>query len=365
MSIRIAIWALLAAALLAASCGGSGPEDAQGPSGSAAVSEAVPEEADGSEENAAPDAGDELPANGESAGIDTAGPMPLTLTESPMPEISRLVEELDGYDLSTMAACMNDAGYPQFLEAWSEYISQFEYPDPLSRSPMQIAPSTAEQAQAHGMVGIRDVWPPAYTDTLPMVLTDDDGYLAAQDSCWGIFPNFEPDIDEEIRDLETDFSDLHWDVDRAFADATVQPLEDLLREQLACVKANGYPQLDAADSVLNLYEPMQQPSWEPILRDAGVKVAPLRPPERIDGWDQPDEGIRVVLPSEGRSPPHEPTAAEIDFALVYVQCGQELGVMERFEQLQHEARMPILAQYETEILSLRDEVEALLARISQ
>ncbi len=304
-----------------------------------------------------------------------------------MEEINLLLGELDGFDSNAMNRCMTEAGYPQSEELQSELSAHLkdQRTDPLSRSPMLIAPHTDEQARSHGMIGIRNLWPPI--SATPGVRTNDRGYLAAEESCrWEGVPEWERTLMrtldyqavdavlQEVSDLRSARRDLRNELKEAFAAATVQPLTDLLREQLACVSHNGYPQLDAAAAPLTVYDPLQPPAWELILPGAGVEIAPDLPPDPYlgpfhgpfsDNSDPPAEGIYVVRLSDLKGPAYVPPAAEIDFALTWVQCGQELGVMERFEQLQHEARIPILVQYETPLLDLRQELEDLLARVSE
>ena len=379
---------LLAAALLAASCAGTGQQKAQSPQGpSAGVAAAGPEQdPDGLDPDEEPAAAGQPPSAGETTGAGLAVVLPSTLTETPMEEINRLFAEIAGYDIGAIADCMTDAGYPQYEEAASEREARGDlFPEPTSRNPMQIAPHTDQQARSHGMIGIRNLWPPIWAD--PEVRTNDRGYLAAAESCgWEGVPEWERTLMrtldhqavdavlQEVSDLGSARRDLRNELKEAFAAATVQPLTDLLREQLACVSHSGYPQLDAAAAPLTVYDPMQPPPWETILPGAGVEIAPDLPPDPYlgpfhgpfsDNSDPPAEGIYVVRLSDLKGPAYVPPAAEIDFALTWVQCGQELGVMERFEQLQHEARIPILVQYETPILDLRQELEDLLARISQ
>ncbi len=283
-----------------------------------------------------------------------------------MPEIDVLIYELDGFDVRVMITCMTDAGYPQYEESWSESMHLLDGPpDPLHRDLMQTAPHTDEQARVHGMIGIRDIWPlPAGK---PAVETYHRGYLAAQDACWGVaITPREPAVEEEVRDLSRNYGALYGELQELFANAIVQPLSDLLREQLACVKDNGYPLLDVAGALLNVYEPRNRPHWALILASAGVEIAPggleEEAPDNPDRYKPTTEEIQII--GNWKRPAYEPTASEIDFALAYVQCGQELGVLERFEQLQLDARLPLLAEYETRILSLRQEVEDLHAKIS-
>ncbi len=383
LSSPVAAGCLLTAALLAASCAGTGEQDSESPQGSSAGVAAAGPEQDrvGLGPDEEPDAADQPPAGDESDGTGTALSLSSTLTETPMEEINLLFAEIAGYDIGAIADCMTDAGYPQSEELQSELSAHLkdQRPDPLSRNPMQIAPHTDQQARTHGMIGIRNLWPPI--SATPGVRTNDRGYLAAEESCGlAASPDWMQDREfavawlQEVSDLSSARADLDYELKEAFAAATVQPLTDLLREQLACVSDNGYPQLDAAAAPLTVYDPMQPPPWETILPGAGVEIAPDLPPDPYlgpfhgpfsDNSDPPAEGIYVVRLSDLKGPAYVPPAAEVDFALAWVRCGQELGVMERFEQLQHDARIPILVQYETPILDLRQELENLLARVSQ
>ena len=376
-SYRAVIESLLAAALLAASCAGPAQEAAQDPADrstkdSEAESEAPPE----LEQHPAPGADDQLSTDAEGAGPTTTTPQPVVLTESPMKEIYHQILALSVADPRDVGECMNDAGYPQYLEAWSEALDALDADtqDPLARSQMQIAPHNEEQARTFGMIGIRDVWPPQIASG--EVVTNERGYPTALESCGRTHsPQFDVGIyDEnqhgetlydEISAFESDYWDLYWDMERDFTDATAQPLADLLNDQLACASDAGYPLLDVDDSLLHLDDPKSQPSWRLILTFSGIEVAPDSPKEEAaydpGRYEPPVEGIKVVMPIE--EPRYEPTASEIDFALAYVQCGRELRILERFEQIQEDARMPILAEYESRILRLQDEIKAVMDRM--
>ncbi len=143
------------------------------------------------------------------------------------------------------------------------------------------------------------------------------------------------------------YSKLYDDLVRAFDNALVQPLSDLLREQLACVKHSGFPMIDVDGALFNLYEAFKRPAWAPILVSAGVEIT------------------LESVPGDDDATGYQPADSEIDFALAYVHCGEQIGVLDRFEQIQNDARISVLAKYENRIIDLQGDVKIVQADVSQ
>ncbi len=349
---RLAVRPLLVLliALAAASCAESAQEGAGGPPDPAAgVSEGDAGEGPGGSGLSSDDGGD-----GESSSAGSA------LGASTMLELGRLVDGFNNPDVNRVGECMYDAGFPQFLESMSELeANDARMSDPLRSSPMQIAPYSEDQARSLGMVGRRYVWP--HRSQVGNVITYDRAYSAALESCKSeVRGDVSADQQAEMQSVTRVFWDMYNEMNRAFTRAMAAPLLDLLRDQLVCVRDSGYPEIDVDTAVA-------QPSWEPILAAAGVEIGQEIMPERLEADEpvyevaEPEvEGFQVILPSDEIGRSYLPSASEVEFALAYVDCRQELGALERFEQIQHDARTPILERYETQILGLQEKVLAIV-----
>lgn len=271
-----------------------------------------------------------------------------------------MVDGFNNPDVWKVGECMHGKGFPQYLESMSELETDYAGPgDPLRRNPLQISPYTDEQARTLGMIGKRDIWPIVHK--IGNVITSDPAYFAALDSCNEETRGaYDDSVIARMKSVTASFWNLYNELGRIFSAAIAEPMLELLRDRLACVKAEGYPQLDIDDA-------LNQPSWEPILKAAGVEIggddrpAQAHDPEPL-GDDQAANGaeILVVLPSDTAPAPYEPSASEIEFALAFAGCSRDLNALERFDELQNEARTPILAEYETQILGLKEQVEEIL-----
>ncbi len=279
-----------------------------------------------------------------------------------MLELGRLVDGFNNPDVNRVGECMYDAGFPQYLESMSEMEAGYaRISDPLRISPMQIAPYTEEQARTLGMIGRRYVWP--RRSQIGNVITYDRAYFAALETCKSqVRGDYSAEQQAEMQSVTSVFWDMYNEMHRAFTRAISEPLYDSLRDKLTCMRDSGYPSIDVDEAV-------EQPSWEPILEAAGVEIGQEIMPEQLEADDpvyevaEPEvEGYRVILPSDAVGPSYQPSASEVEFALTYVDCGQELGVLERFEQIQHDARVPILERYETQILGLQEKVLAIVSQ---
>ncbi len=251
---------------------------------------------------------------------------------------------------------MYDEGFPQYMESMSELEGDLVPWVPMRIHPVNYEPISESQARQHGMIGI------ALSESgnkVGNVVTSDPAYFQAIDQCkQSLRGATSAEETAQMASLAASLQDLVNEVNTRFTNAMIPVIRELRVDRLSCVRDNGYPSLDVKGA-------HEQVSWHPILQGAGVELAE-QPPAGAAGAAAPQlEGdassteIRVLLPSE-MTPVYRPSQSEIDFAVVYAECGNEVGALERLQDAQSSIRAEILPGYEATILGLSERVLELL-----
>ncbi len=150
---------------------------------------------------------------------------------------------------------------------------------------------------------------------------------------------------------------LRYTLQSAFGHRARPEIDKLLAERSVCVGELGYE--------TNL--PIAGEGWRDLLRRYGIEPGETK---YVDQGGREEESTelntplrpgetRVVLHSDIPVATYYPSAAEVDLALAYVECVDRIGFLERLEGLQIPIRAEILAEFETQILGLRERLETL------
>ena len=341
-----AVAVALVLGLAVAGCGDSGERSGEaGPARSAAAAEG--EGPDGSVgPSAAAGSG-----SGSSAPEQEPGSAPVAAVS--LEELVRLVAAWRNPDVRAMGECMYDEGFPQYMESMSELEGDLVPWVPMRIHPVNYEPISESQARQHGMIGI------ALSESgnkVGNVVTSDPAYFQAIDQCkQSLRGATSAEETAQMASLAASLQDLVNEVNTRFTNALVPVIRELLDERLSCVRDNGYPLLDVEGAHDHV-------SWHPILEGAGVELAE-QPPEgaaaaQLEGGASSTE-IRVLLPSE-MTPVYRPSQSEIDFAVVFAACGNEVAALERLQDAQSSIRAEILPGYEAVILGLSERVLEIL-----
>ncbi len=336
--------------LAVAGCGESGERSGEaGTAGPAAAAEG--EGPDGS-------VGPSAAAGGGSAGSSPEqepGSSPVAAVS--LEELVGLVDGWRNPDVTAMGECMYDAGFPQYMESMSELEGDLAPWVPMRIHPVNYEPISESQARQHGMIGI------ALSESgnkVGNVVTSDPAYFQAIDQCkQSLRGASSAEQTAQMASLAASLQDLVNEVNTRFTNKLVPVIRELLDERLSCVRDNGYPSLDVEGAHDHV-------SWHPILEGAGVELAE-QPPDgaagaaaaQLEGGASSTD-IRVLLPSEMAPPPYRPSQSEVDFAVVFAECGNEVAALERLQDAQSSIRAEILPGYEAVILGLSERVLEIL-----
>ncbi len=343
-----AVAVALVLGLAVAGCGDSGERSGEaGPARSAAAAEG-----EGPDGSVGPSAAAGSGSGGSSTGQEP-GSAPVAAVS--LGELRRLVHGWLNPDVRDVGECMYDEGFPQYMESMSELEGDLTLREPMSIHPLNYEPISESQARQHGMIGI------ALTsgNKVGNVVTSDPAYFQAIERCkHSLGGALSAEQTAQMDSLAASLQDLVNEVNTRFTNAMIPVIRELRVDRLSCVRDNGYPSLDVKGA-------HEQVSWHPILQGAGVELAE-QPPAGAAGAAAPQlEGdassteIRVLLPSE-MTPVYRPSQSEIDFAVVYAECGNEVGALERLQDAQSSIRAEILPGYEATILGLSERVLELL-----
>ena len=351
---RLSLRPLLVLVVVLAACAGPAQEDAESPSDPATGASAADTGQDQQDSDAS------APADNESEASTPPETMPPegVLAATALEELGGLLEGFDNPDDRKVGECMYNAGFPQYLESLPEPEGDRAARSPMSLYPTMYEPISESQAREFGMIGIdlhrnRRAQP-------GKVITSDRAYYQTLDDCRttvrGVFTE---EQEARLSAITATYLDLSSEIRTRFNNVITPVIFELSDDRLDCVKNNGYPLLDPARA-------REEISWVPILQNAGVELGE-QPPRGGSETDQPllegdptSADIRVVTPSELAPPTYRPSQSEIDFAIVYAECGNEVGALERLQEAQGTARSTILPQYETQVLGLRERVLEIL-----
>ena len=282
-------------------------------------------------------------------------------------EVRAFLSQWHSGDRQPMAECLYDAGFPQDLElleleARAEALRS-SAGSRLTIRPEQTGPYTESQAREFGMLG--PLWLSSELPSEPgKVVSTDPAYHAAAEAC--IDENreqFDQVDDAAVRSISAASHDLGNAIRSRFARLIRNDpgLETLNVERLACVRDSGYPDLDPAGSS----------PWDAALSELGIEkgteIEREIPDQNVrqleEGEVGPDPVYTKAIPSwevpRGQNT-YVPSAGEVQFALAYVDCGEQVDFLERHEQLQIPIRAAVLAEFETEIIGLRERLQELL-----
>ncbi len=282
-----------------------------------------------------------------------------------MDEIDALLRHWHNGDAQEVAQCMHTAGFPQLLELVSSMGSSSGQSTGKLRQlttiyAHELGPLTESQARQFGILGSHLIG--ASERPRPgNVISNDPSYSAARHECIEASRvHFEAEDVTEMKAIAQSNHDLKNAVISQFRTAVGVQLEELLLERLACVRDGGYPDLDL-DAIQG-----SGGSPEDDLRMVGIEPGETRRivsdrHEELEAPLEPGE-TRLVLGSDMSREHYIPSPAEIEFALVFVDCSERIRFVERLEQIQVPVRAAIVAEHEMTILGLREKIDAVLQR---
>lgn len=283
---------------------------------------------------------------------------------SPFDELEDLFWQFDRVDDHALAECMHDAGFPQYSELLADSASTdamgLAAPALLVVHPHELGPYTESQAREFGLAG--SVYIAGQARREPgNIMSNDPAYFHAHQICHeDLRPSYSPDTESEIDAIAHTLVQLRYTIQTDFHKRISPPIADLLEERKACVEDLGYETAN----------PEVGRSWEEKLKGYGIRPgetqyvtqddgSPAQP--GIDAPLKPGE-TRLILSSAMPVPKYYPSAEEVDLALAFVECMEEIDFLQRLEELQIPIRAEVLADYETEILGLRERLDAILAQ---
>ncbi len=278
-------------------------------------------------------------------------------------EVESLVGRLTKADPGEVAQCMSDAGFPQLLELDADSrsaagLSSANTNRLTSIQPHEMGPYTESQAREFGLLGSVHIG-----RTPDSIVRSNDPayhrqYALCDEASLGDRGQF---ADAEVESLALAASDLRYAISSQFRTRTIPGQGELLRERLTCLTESGYGSVDP-EALLS------DQSWTDSLRRFGIQPGETRiiseageefDPLDVDAPLPPGE-TRLIRSADMPTETYYPSAEEVELALVYVRCGEEIDFVERLEELQIPIRAEILAEFETEILGLRERVLELI-----
>ena len=284
-------------------------------------------------------------------------------------EIEAVLRQLTGVDSKAVADCMHAVGFPQAaqLNADTASIAASQTDDLLLIHPGHLGPYTQSQAREFGLVGSRYI-PDRGSPEAGTIRSNDPAFFSARDACVqdardSAEVNIEG-MEGELKAISQAAVQLRYTLQSAFGHRfwAKPELDKLLAERSTCLVDLGY---EGGDREWESGE-----SWEDLLRRYGIEPGERKYVDQGGGEEESTElntplrpgETRVVLHSDMPVPKYYPSAAEVDLALAYVECVDRIAFLERLEQLQIPIRAETLAEFETQILGLREELDTLLYR---
>lgn len=315
-------------------------------------SEASDPEADDSESPETPAEGSQVSAAEDAADFELSEE--LAVTSSLLDELGPIIYGWSNPDVYQVGECMHEAGFPQLLESMSESERRYTGPpSPLNSPAYFYGPHTDEQARETGMLGLWTLL--ASSGGIGNVMTQDSAYFAVLTQCQtDVRGTYSDAVHDQMEALSAEYYDLYNSLSAQFSAAILPEVDLLTRDRMTCVREAGYPILDRdlgleRDRELML-ESLAIEAGETGRTAGDVSLSsPLKPGE-----------IRVLLPSQIPRETYVPSAAEVEFALQFVECGKKTDFLERLESIQRHARAVLLAEHETAILGFHDRLEEIL-----
>ncbi len=273
-------------------------------------------------------------------------------------EVESLASRLAQGDLAEVAQCMSDAGFPQLmeLEADSQATAILSSDDAnrlAAIAPGEMGPYTESHAREFGLIGsVARVRP-------GVVRSNDPAYDRQFALCEATARGDYSQLDQkEVDALLQAISDMRHAIRSQFIARATPGLEEILSERITCLLTeSGHEYLDPEAFAVG-------ESWAGILQRFGVQPGETRiisqSGEELDSAHVDDPlprgETRMVPSAEMPTETYYPSAEEVELALAYVRCGEQINFVERLEELQIPIRAEILAEFEIEILGLRERV---------
>ncbi len=356
--------------LLVAGCGsnadrpGEAGEDADSPAGDADDSSggsgsSDPESSpasDGSDAAELPDDGADSAGDEDDEQADANLSDELVATESVFVELGSIIDQWRNPDIQKVGECMHDSGFPQLLESMSEAEQQYTgLGSPLIEPLHFFGPHTEEQARQAGMLGLWTTF--SYIGQgVGNVMSNDPAYYSELDRCKeSVGGTYNEAQRAEMEQLSAAYFDLYNSLSAQFSSAIRPTAASLVGEQMACVREAGHPILDH-DLELARGREMMLESLDIELGEMGT----TEPDPAIQAPLKPGE-TRAIRPSQMPRETYVPSPAEVEFALDFVDCGEQVDLVNRLRELQIPPRATLLAEYETQILGLQERVLAIVS----
>lgn len=263
-----------------------------------------------------------------------------------------------------LADCMYAAGFPQNAELLADSLSvdavQAERLSAFTIHPHELGPYTESQAREFGLAGSIYIRSSQIVEP-GNIVSNDPAYNSAHRACIDDLSKVRgSEAEAEFKSLNYTIHELRFAIDSELRGRARNPIGKLLADRSSCVGDKGYAYVD----------PERAGSWEDLLQYHGIEAGETL--QVAQGDETPAETdfdaplgpgeTRLILSSEMPAPKYYPSAEEVELALTFVRCMEEIDFLRRLEELQIPIRAEVLADYETEILGLRERLDAILAQ---
>lgn len=269
---------------------------------------------------------------------------------SELPQVLDSLRVLSDLRGELVARCLDDAGMPQALQAiaWSEPSDPRYLSGPLRIVPIDLGPSTPDEARTYGLVGSTL---PIDPDRAGYVVSRDVAFDRASKRCTATVEKAVP----ALGPLQVESAELQDAVRDQFVQLLLAPLQQLVLDRYRCVQKAGFPALDPRAAA-------EAEDWESVLSSVGLE--PGRTTRASDDSSSVGPGeVRAFPPAT--VPTYTPTAGEVELALTFVECGSQLKVTEQLESLSKDARIRLAEQYAGQASKLSEDLQRTAAQVSR
>lgn len=249
-----------------------------------------------------------------------------------------------------MARCLHAEGRPQALEAiaLSEEVDPLYVSSPLRVVPIDLGPSTTQEARRYGLVGSTI---PIDADRAGFVVSRDEDFDRAAEQCASQVQKGVPLLDpvhERSVALQNKVRD-------EFVEEILDPLKNMIWTRYRCVRDAGYPTLDPRMAA-------EAEDWEEVLSQVGLDAGKFE--------EQPDPA-ESVKPGEVRAfPPraereYRPGSGEVELAIRFVECGDSMHFNKKLSTVSGRARVRLARSHSDAATRLSSDLERLSRQVRQ
>lgn len=269
---------------------------------------------------------------------------------------SALVEVLDAARALSdvrgdlVARCLNAKGMPQALEAiaWSDDVDPRYVSSPLRIVPIDLGPSTKEEARRYGLVGSTI---PIDADRAGYVVSRDDEFDRAADQCTSKVEEGVPLLDpvhERSVALQNQVRD-------EFVEQILDPLKEMVQARYRCIRDAGFPRLKPRVAA-------EAEDWASVLEQVGLETGEFEERAEAASSVKPGE-VRAFPPAEERE--YRADAGEVELAITFVECGDRMQFTEKLDTVSERARDRLSRLHSEAATRLSRDLERLSRQVRQ